>query len=70
MDDVLLRLPEVIRRVGLSRPSIYKKMQNGEFPRPVKLGRGVHSAVAWPSSRIEAWKAGLVDTVPFSEVSQ
>lgn len=53
-DDVLLALPEVCRRVGLSRPSIYRLMSAGTFPRPLKVGfRGVR----WPRSEIERWVA-------------
>lgn len=32
-----LRLPEVIRRTGLPRSTIYRKMSEGKFPKPVKL---------------------------------
>lgn len=35
---VMLRLPEVCRRVGLSRTSIYRLLEAKEFPAPVKLG--------------------------------
>lgn len=53
-DDVLLPLPEVCRRVGLSRPSVYRLMKAGIFPRPRKVGfRGVR----WPRSVIEQWVA-------------
>ena len=36
----------------MSRWSIYKMMQNGEFPRPVKIGP---TAVRWRASDIRAW---------------
>ena len=52
MPERLLRLPEVIRRVGYSRPSIYRKMNSAEFPSPVNLGG---RAVAWIESEIDAW---------------
>ncbi|MCU0670974.1 MAG: AlpA family transcriptional regulator [Myxococcota bacterium] len=50
----LLRLPEVIERTGLSRTSIYRAMQAGEFPRAVPLYR---RGVAWPESEVEGWIA-------------
>ena len=48
----LLRLPQVIERVGLQRTSIYDAIKHGTFPPPIKLGR---RCVAWPSDVIELW---------------
>lgn len=48
----LLRLPQVIERVGLRRTAIYDAVQRGTFPQPVRLGR---RCVAWPSDVIDAW---------------
>lgn len=48
----LLRLPVVIERTGLSRSSIYSKLEKGEFPKPVKLGE---RAVAWRDNDIADW---------------
>ena len=48
----LMRLQDVIKATGLSRPTIYKRMASGGFPRPVPLGE---RAVAWVSDEIEAW---------------
>jgi prophage regulatory protein len=47
-----LRLPEVKRRVGLSRSEIYRKVKAGDFPRPVKLSA---QASAWVEHEIAAW---------------
>lgn len=52
--SVLLRLPEVQRRTGLSRSSIYAKIGRGEFVRPVRLGP---NSVGWPESEILSWIA-------------
>jgi prophage regulatory protein len=41
----ILRRPEVQRRTGLSRSTIYGLMAEGLFPRPVRLGK---RAVGWP----------------------
>ena len=49
-----LRLPEVLRSVGLQRSAIYAKMRLGRFPAPVKL---TSTAVAWIEDEVEAWKA-------------
>lgn len=48
------RRPEVEKLTGLSCSSIYRLMDEEEFPRPVKIGR---SAVAWPESAIAKWMA-------------
>ena len=48
----LLRLPEVIRRVGLKRSAIYQRMSEGRFPRSRSLG--VKCAV-WVESEIDEW---------------
>ena len=54
--DRLLRLPEVMTRTGLSRSTIYRKMREGSFPEPLKLGV---RAVGWRESDIEAWMQDL-----------
>ena len=48
----LLRLPQVIERVGLRRTAIYDSVRLGTFPQPIKLGR---RCVAWPSDVIDGW---------------
>lgn len=55
--QILLRLPEVRARTGLSRSSIYAFIARGDFPAPVSLGA---RAVAWPSDAISAWIAARV----------
>jgi len=47
-----MRLQEVIKTVGLSRPTIYKRMALGTFPKPVKLGE---RAVGWVSDEVDGW---------------
>lgn len=34
-----LRLPQVIEKTGLKRPTIYKKIKDGVFPKQRKDGR-------------------------------
>jgi prophage regulatory protein len=48
----LLRLPEVIKITGLSRSTIYGRMSQGDFPRPVPLGG---RSIGWLESELEAW---------------
>ena len=47
-----LRLPEVIARTGLSRSTIYVRLEQGRFPRPVSLGG---RAVGWIEAEVEEW---------------
>lgn len=48
----LIRRPEVEKRTGLSRSSLYDKIRSNEFPAPVSLGA---SAVAWVESEVNEW---------------
>lgn len=52
----ILRRPEVESRTGLSRSAIYKAMQDGDFPRPVRITKG---KVGWRSSEIDQWISSL-----------
>ena len=58
----LIRLPEVLSRTGYGRTTIYRKMEDGSFPRSVKLGGPPidpnvfdSRAVAWIEYEIEQW---------------
>jgi prophage regulatory protein len=51
---VILRLPELRKRIGLGRSSIYALVKQGSFPRPVRLSQ---RAVGWVAAEIEAWLA-------------
>jgi len=52
MSERLIRRPEVEKRTGLSRSTIYDWLKRGEFPLPVKLGKRL---VAWREGDITAW---------------
>ena len=56
MHNRLLRRSQVEEIAGLSRSSIYRRMQKGEFPRPVKIGS---AAVRWKEREIVAWLESL-----------
>ena len=49
----ILRRKQVESRTGLSRSTIYSRIQEGSFPRPIDLGGG--RAVGWIEAEIEAW---------------
>ncbi len=48
----ILRRKQVEKRTGLSRSTIYLRIQEGTFPRPINLGA---RAVGWLENEIEAW---------------
>ncbi len=48
----LLRLPEVMARVGMSRSAIYLAIANGAFPASIRVGS---HTVAWVEEEINAW---------------
>lgn len=51
--SIILRRPDVERRTGLSRSSIYLLMSRGQFPRPThKL---TAKAVGWSEDVIAQW---------------
>ncbi|WP_345783024.1 helix-turn-helix transcriptional regulator [Coraliomargarita parva] len=47
--DRLLRIEELIERLSISRRSIYRLIADGEFPRPIPIGR----AARWCLSDVE-----------------
>lgn len=61
----IMRRPEVESITGLSRSSIYAKMENETFPKAIKLsGRSVgwleHEIQEWLKNRISATRQGGV----------
>ena len=55
----ILRLPEVKRSTGLSRSTIYLRISQGTFPKPVGLGG---RAVGWLEAEIQEWIERQVET--------
>ena len=47
----ILRLPTVKTRTGLSRSTIYLRISEGSFPKPISLGA---RAVGWPDNEVDA----------------
>ncbi|MDB9958522.1 AlpA family transcriptional regulator [Oceanospirillaceae bacterium] len=48
----LLKIPEVRAKTGLSRSHLYALVQQGEFPKPVKLSE---RSSAWVESEVDSW---------------
>ena len=53
----ILRIRGVMDRIGKSRSPIYQDIQDGLFPRPVKLGA---RAAGWPEHEVEAINAARI----------
>jgi prophage regulatory protein len=49
---VVLRLPKVRDKTGMSRPAIYRGMAKGTFPRSIKIGE---RACGWLADEIDDW---------------
>jgi prophage regulatory protein len=54
MSITFLRLPEVKKRTGLSRSSIYAGMSDGTFPSNVPLGP---QGRGWIDKEIDEWQS-------------
>ena len=52
MTHMILRLPAVIDRTGLSRSTVYLMMSKNEFPSRISLG---DRAVGWLEDDINNW---------------
>jgi predicted DNA-binding transcriptional regulator AlpA len=52
----LLRIDEVRKIIPLSRPTIYRRIQEGKFPAPLKDGR----CSLWEESKVRAYADQLV----------
>ena len=58
MATAILRLPSVKARTGLARSTIYLRIADGTFPKPVSLGG---RAVGWIEAEVEAWLAEQIE---------
>lgn len=47
-----IRLPDVKTKTGLSRSTIYERMNDGTFPNAINLGG---RSVAWIEAEIDDW---------------
>ena len=63
MAITVLRLPAVKKRTALSRSTIYLRMANNEFPKPISLGG---RAVGWLEQDIDEW---IVEKIEESRIN-
>jgi len=56
--NTILRLPAVKARTGLSRSTIYLRVNDGTFPKSINLGA---RAVGWLESEIDNWLSQKIE---------
>ena len=54
----MLRLPTVLRRVGIARSHVYRRIEAEDFPRPVPLGQRVRR---WASHEVDEWRRARLE---------
>ena len=59
MTTAILRLPAVKARTGLSRSTIYLRVSEGRFPKPISLGG---RAVGWVESEVDDWLTRQIES--------
>ena len=53
---LILRIKDVCSELGVSRASIYRLLESGSFPKPLKLGK---RAIGWERDHIQQWVKSL-----------
>lgn len=53
-NNALLRMKDVIQRTGMSRATVYRRINDGEFPRQRQISRNL---VGWLDHEISEWIA-------------
>lgn len=48
----LIRLPGLLKQVQVSRPTLYRMIARGEFPKGIKLGDRM---TVWNADEVDAW---------------
>jgi len=65
MSQIIYRLPAVKSESGLSRSTIYLRIAQGLWTKPVSLGA---RAVGWPSGEVAAINAARIAGKPDEEI--
>ena len=55
-DDTMLRISEVVRLTGISVSSIKRMVEDGRFPRPMRIGI---RAIGWPARDVRHFVEAL-----------
>ncbi|HHN8405079.1 TPA: helix-turn-helix transcriptional regulator [Morganella morganii] len=57
LDEPLVDMKFITQFTGSTDKWFYKLIQNGQFPKPIKLGRSSR----WQKSQVEAWLQARID---------
>ncbi|MCY0792044.1 AlpA family transcriptional regulator [Morganella morganii] len=57
LDEPLVDMKFITKFTGLTDKWFYKLIQEGQFPKPIKLGRSSR----WLKSQVEAWLQARID---------
>jgi prophage regulatory protein len=52
--DRIIRLPAVLKATGLSRSTLYRKINQGSFPKQIAISE---RCAGWRESAVNAWLA-------------
>lgn len=63
----ILRRKQVQARIGLSRSTLYLRVAQGTFTKPVRIGA---RAVGWPSHEVAALNAARIAGKPDDEIRE
>lgn len=55
--EQIIRLPAVLARTGLGKTTLYARIADGRFPKPVPIS---DRAVGWLASEVDTWIAAQV----------
>lgn len=52
IQDSFHRMPDLCKRTGLARSSLYNLIKNGDFPKPIKLTKRTS---VWSCQEVSEW---------------
>jgi prophage regulatory protein len=55
MSKRILRKPDVLKKIGVSKTQLQNLIEAGEFPGAIKLGGPEARAIGWIEAEIDAW---------------
>ena len=67
MSDTILRLPAVQAQTGNSRSTIYARIDQRLWPKPVKIGA---RAVGWPASEVATLNAARIAAMTDDDIRE
>lgn len=62
----ILRIRAVMRRTGLTRPTLYRKIAGGTFPKQIRIST---NCIGWRESAVDAWLRSPMDYRAQDEVT-